>query len=151
MQSVSLSNDPVTIIFAGVYLLVFLAGLRSFVLGFKGRKIDDHPLCGKCRFDLTGLPKDQEKCPECGVILLRGGMIIGNLKRQPKRIWIGLIMMLVVFTLCLPTALRLTGQMNWLDKAPTWYLRMQINNDTELADDAWQLMLDRFTKKKLLL
>jgi hypothetical protein len=37
----------------------------------RGRRIDDHPVCRKCRFDLFGLPPDHPNCPECGRSLTR--------------------------------------------------------------------------------
>ena len=37
--------------------------------GRRGRRIDDHPVCAKCKFDLTGRPETSRECPECGVAL----------------------------------------------------------------------------------
>ena len=39
------------------------------VAGWRGKKIDDHPWCRKCRFDLVGCPETTESCPECGADL----------------------------------------------------------------------------------
>ncbi len=36
-------------------LLFFaVAGVVALVLGLRGRRIDDHPICRKCGFDLVG-------------------------------------------------------------------------------------------------
>lgn len=47
-------------------LLTALIALALLLLARRGRRIDDHPLCRKCRFDLTGLPPTSDRCPECG-------------------------------------------------------------------------------------
>src|SRR5215208_2333842 len=41
------------------------------ILARRGRRIDDHPLCRKCGFDLFGLPGTSHNCPECGRDLRR--------------------------------------------------------------------------------
>lgn len=143
------SNNLLLMVFFGIAALFFLAGLIAVIHGIKGRKIDDHPLCGKCRFDLTGLPKDQEKCPECGVNLLRGGAIIGNRRRQPKRIYLGGIAMCLSLVFCVPVGLKVLTPVDWFASMPTWFLRIQIDHDTQWADEAWQMLCDRYQRKSL--
>ena len=146
---VTISNNVGTLIGVAIYLLIFLGGLRAFILGFRGRKIDNHPLCAMCRFDLTGLPDDQQACPECGTRLSPKTIVQGNRQRQKKRMLIGAVMMLVVIGLCVPNAIRIAGQVHWLSKAPTWYLRSQVNNDTSLAKESWDILSDRLNIGKL--
>jgi hypothetical protein len=50
--------------------LVILA-LALFPLGLRGRRVDDHPLCRRCGFDLFGAPAGSSACPECGADLSR--------------------------------------------------------------------------------
>lgn len=47
-------------------LLIALFSLTLLLVARRGRRIDDHPLCRNCRFDLTGLPATSCNCPECG-------------------------------------------------------------------------------------
>ena len=54
-----------------VFLVVALSvlgvlGVSLLRRGLRGRRVGAHPVCGKCGFDLFGLPADQAKCPECG-------------------------------------------------------------------------------------
>ena len=49
-------------------------GVALVIRGLVGRRIDDHPICRKCRFDLVGLydpaqPTREIRCPECGAEL----------------------------------------------------------------------------------
>lgn len=43
-----------------------LVGAALLVVGLRGRRIDDHPLCRGCRFDLVGVYPGAAVCPECG-------------------------------------------------------------------------------------
>jgi hypothetical protein len=45
---------------------VGFTGLALLIFGFRGRRIDDHPVCRKCRFDLVGVYPKIQRCPECG-------------------------------------------------------------------------------------
>lgn len=42
------------------------AGMVLLALGIRGRRVDDHPVCRRCGFDLHGLHPGTEACPECG-------------------------------------------------------------------------------------
>lgn len=46
--------------------LLLLLGLVLIDLGWRGRRIGDHPTCRKCGFDLSGLAVGIGPCPECG-------------------------------------------------------------------------------------
>ena len=35
--------------------ILLAIGLVALVFGLRGRKIDDHPICRLCRFDLHGI------------------------------------------------------------------------------------------------
>ena len=70
-----------------ILALTLLAGLASLAIGLRGRKLDDHPHCRGCGFDLKGLttgncqpaevgPRvDPPKCPECGRDLAQPGAV----------------------------------------------------------------------------
>ena len=68
-----------------VYAILFavsVIGWRVFMQGWRGVAIDNHPVCGKCRFDLTGRPEGSEKCPECGTRLSTYTIVVGNRRRR---------------------------------------------------------------------
>src|SRR5947208_14150931 len=67
-----------------VSLAVGAASAASIVFALRGRRIDDHPLCRRCRYDLSNLPESSTRCPECGADLAAGRAIrIGH--RHPRR------------------------------------------------------------------
>lgn len=46
--------------------VVFGLGIALLALGLRGRRIDDHPVCRRCQFDLIGVFPAITRCPECG-------------------------------------------------------------------------------------
>lgn len=76
--------DPLLIISLGGVVV----GAALLAVGLRGRKLDDHPICRKCRFDLVGVWPGRETCPECGAGLTEArARRIGN--RRPIRWMMG--------------------------------------------------------------
>jgi hypothetical protein len=69
------------IIFA--LLAVGLLGCVLLWAGLRGTRIDDHPVCRKCKFDLSGIQLGYATCPECGTQLTQDQILRGNRKRRP--------------------------------------------------------------------
>jgi hypothetical protein len=66
-------------------------GIALVVLGWRGRRVDDHPVCRRCRFDLFGAPADQRACPECGGdVTAPRAKRIGNRERRRRTLYAGL-------------------------------------------------------------
>ncbi len=79
---------------------LLLVGIVLLVVGFRGKKINDHPICKKCKFDLVGIYPDHTRCPECGTALSTPRAILqGARKRRKASIATGLALMLVSLSL----------------------------------------------------
>ena len=76
-----------------VVILLGVVGLRLWIVGYNGRVVDDHVLCRSCRRDLYGLI-EAEQCPECGQVLFRENVIVGNRERRTGSMWAGVSMVL---------------------------------------------------------
>lgn len=72
----------------GVLLVVVcLLSAGVFFWAWRGKKIDDHPLCRRCGFDLTGKPEGSGQCSECGADVTRSGAVrVGH--RVVRRGWL---------------------------------------------------------------
>src|SRR5918993_5786284 len=60
---------PIFLLIVPAAAAVAATGLLIFAL--RGRRVDDHPVCRKCGFDLVGKPADATRCSECGADLSR--------------------------------------------------------------------------------
>jgi hypothetical protein len=70
-----------------------LVGIVLVWLGIRGRRINLHPVCRSCRFDLEGVLPAGITCPECGAGLKRERAVrIGQRKRRPVFILVGAAM-----------------------------------------------------------
>jgi hypothetical protein len=77
--------------------LAFALGLALLSLGLRGRSINDHPICRRCKFDLIGNGDQTEKakCPECGSTLSGSRSIQrGSRARRPVLIVLGVFLLL---------------------------------------------------------
>lgn len=79
-----------------ILTLVAVFGMFMFFRGWWGNRIDDHPICRRCGFDLFGLPEGVTRCSECGADLTRPWAIRGGHRaRRPALIGSGLFLVLV--------------------------------------------------------
>src|SRR3982751_3540492 len=61
-------------------IVVFLAAL---LYALRGRRVDDHPICRRCGFDVFGRPEGSSTCSECGADLARRRAIrVGRRERR---------------------------------------------------------------------
>lgn len=104
-----------TVVLAGACALVAISARR-------GRRVDDHPTCRRCRFDLTGLPA-LTRCPECGAPLAgRRDIVIGT--RAPRPWLVVVATMTAAFALVAGTSatIHLGRRVDWQAAKPTWWL-----------------------------
>ena len=90
---------------AGIVVILstlVLAGVVVVLRGWRGRKVNDHPHCSRCRFDLVGIYPGVRTCPECGTGLEpargRKGVRFGARARQRGVIACGMAIMLIAAT-----------------------------------------------------
>lgn len=97
----------------GILVLLLAGGFLLLVWGWRGRKLNDHPVCRDCKFDLEGIVAEATTCPECGAGLRReGGVLRGVRKRMWPVVLLGLAM---VVTPAVPMAAVLVATMTGRD------------------------------------
>jgi uncharacterized membrane protein YgcG len=75
--------------------MLLLGGILLMWLGYRGRRVDDHPICRKCGYDLFGRPEGSERCSECGSQLAEPNAIrIGRRKPVRGLMVVGMLMLL---------------------------------------------------------
>ena len=115
-----------------------LGGVLAWV-GWRGRRINDHPTCRKCGFDLVGHaaalsgsggePVSAARCPECGTALGAPKAIrIGQRVRRSRFLAIGLVMVLIGGVGVGASAFATAAKTNWNTYKPTWLLVLEAEN-----------------------
>lgn len=92
------------------------------------RKVDDHPICRECGFDLFGLPESSVRCPECGSDLAqRDAVRMGNsVASTRRRAAVALIALSSLFTLFI--GLEVYGRVDFLPIKPDWWLALELDS-----------------------
>jgi len=109
-------------------------GVSLLRRGLRGRRVGDHPVCGKCGFDLFGLPTDQAKCPECGNDLSAPRAVqTGHRARRMPLVYAGSALLLL-FALVLATeGPDVFRQINWQQMKPASWLAREARNGSASA------------------
>lgn len=126
--------------FTTFHPVVFLSGLVAgsigltlLVIGWHGRRIDDHPICRKCRFDLHGLPDSTERCPECGIEITDPRNVL-NGRRIKRRFAVAVSIFLLVLSsaFIISNLVAAFNAIQWIRLRPTPWLM----NDTRSPNPA---------------
>lgn len=107
------------------------------MIGWRGRLTDDHPHCGRCKFDLFGLP-GAARCSECGADLsVRRAVIHGLRVRRRGALAMGLVLACLAttgFSAGRTAAVR--GFSFQQHKPVSWLLREADGADSKISDAA---------------
>src|SRR5215211_4567194 len=115
-----------------VILIPILIALLGVLLLWRGRRgvvIDDHPLCRRCGFDLTGRPHDVNICSECGTDLtLPNAVRVGHRRPRHRLIIAGVALMLIGLLPLGAIIVGATGAIDWQSHKPTWWLLREFDS-----------------------
>ncbi len=134
-----------------VFVVGFLPGVLLLIAGRRGKRIDDHPVCRGCGFDLFGtrepIPDKHPKCPECGT---RREPKVGNRKRRGKLTLAGVFLMLTSIGVAGAWGYGQFGAAQIAQYKPMWLLRFEARSGTSnTAAIALGEMIARFQNGKL--
>ena len=115
--------------FAVAFLLVLFISVILFALGLRGRRVDDHPLCGRCRFDLSRQPATSDRCPECGAdIRLAKAVVIGHRARNRRLLASGAVLLLLIVVPMIVVGIAVLRGASWRAYTPTWFELAEARN-----------------------
>jgi hypothetical protein len=118
-------------------LFALALGVFLLVRGIHGRRVDDHPICRRCGFDLFGRPEGSNVCSECGADLNRPHAIQqGRRVRRGGMIAGGATMLGLLLLVGIGAAWVASSSGDWRTRAPVWYLRREANGAVAKARDA---------------
>lgn len=104
-------------------------GAALLALGLRGRRVNNHPHCRRCRFDLSGLDIEAAgaKCPECGGGLSEKRSIrIGARRKRPRLIVSGAAMLLMLTAVGGGAIWIANSNINWTPHKPAWLLEHEV-------------------------
>ncbi len=108
------------------WLLILLGaalvcGSALLVTGLRGRRIDDHLVCAKCRFDLSGV--ERTTCPECGRnVSGERAVRVGQRRRRPRCVVAGAALLAIVLVVGAVVGVGAAKGTNWNAYKPTGWL-----------------------------
>ncbi len=128
-----------------------LLGLGMIVLGLRGRKVDTHPICRACGFDLFNLKPNASTCPECGSdITIPRATRCGNRRRNTRAVQLGGLLVLFSSGVISIALWARSAQFDWNTVKPAWMLlRDTRSNDAKRSDAALGELTARFQNDAL--
>ncbi len=122
-----------------------LLGILLLATGWRGRRVNDHPICRRCGFDLSGLPQGADVCSECGANLkARRAIRCGARQRRAGRILLGCMLLLPAAGATGMVGVARARHLDLNPYKPVWWLVSDANNsDTAVHDAAFAELLKR--------
>jgi len=104
-------------------------GVVLLLWAVRGRKIDDHPRCRKCGYNLHALDRMDTPCPECGACVSSPRTIrIGSRKRRLKALALAIVLLVVTAPILSVKSYLAYSGTTWIEHAPYSVLRWQAKN-----------------------
>ncbi|QYK47648.1 MAG: hypothetical protein KF838_12750 [Phycisphaeraceae bacterium] len=139
-----------------VWLPLVIGGILLIRAGLRGRRVNDHPICRRCRFDLVGLgaasvadtpdtalesgatkyqpTSHPDRCPECGTELTgntrraRRAVINGERRKRWRLFALGLVLLLSGLTTGFWLSYKPLAKFPWTTWMPDWVLAAMIDS-----------------------
>lgn len=115
-----------------------LVGLVLVIRAVRGRRVNDHPICRRCGFDLVGLIPAAANCPECGAALRsRRAVRVGGRVRSRGAILVAAAVLLVGVVASVGLGVRAARGVRLYPLLPTLVLRAVVTPDSgrDLVDE----------------
>src|SRR5687768_4721251 len=127
------------------------ASLALLAYALRGRRVDDHPICRRCGFDLYGKPEGASVCSECGADLSRPRAIrVGRREKRRRVIAFSLPALLLCVAWLALLGWGAARGTEWNPHKPAWWLMSDARRpDLNARDAALGEMTARLKSGKL--
>jgi hypothetical protein len=128
-----------------------IAGVALVWLGVRGRRVDDHPICRRCGFDLFGRPDGSDRCAECGADLAHPRALRdGRRERRRGLLGGGVALLLVAVALAGGKGYTAYLASDVQSNKPAWWLVRELDSgDPAVAAAAAQELSSRVLTRTL--
>jgi hypothetical protein len=113
-----------------------MLGAALLISGWRGERIDDHPLCRKCGFDLVGKPPDAIRCPECGTDSATRLPRKGHRRCSVKSIFGGVFIFVLGAAPLIAWAVILCKGIDPQSLKPVWWLQFDLRSRSQPVYEA---------------
>lgn len=127
-------------------ILMLTIGVALIAIGWRGRRIDRHPLCEACGYDLLGRLPGTRRCAECGADISGLAIRIGHRAFRPRPFYGGL-------ALSLPALLAITSMtyvvvrgIDITPHKPAWWLIYELGGSDVSETAAFDELARRMQK-----
>ncbi len=122
----------------------FVVGLGLLWFGLRGRRINNHPWCRKCKYDLVGSPEVPVICPECGVDLNKHRSVrIGQRRKRPALSALATVVLILTVSTAGWVGWRESRDFDWNTVKPVWWLKQESTSSNATVAGAARLELLR--------
>jgi len=104
-------------------VMAALVGAALIVIGWRGRRVDKHPICARCGFDLFGGRRwESKECPECGANVAGLDIRVGNRARRVGALGSGIAILLPALLVIAAAVVIDVRRVNVARYKPAWML-----------------------------
>ncbi len=108
-------------------IAIGVISLAMLVIGWRGRRVDDHPVCRRCRYDLIGLDPRPAHCPECSADLARPKAVRDGARRKRRgAVALGMLGLTVALVAAGALTWGAASSFNWNTIKPAWLLEQEM-------------------------
>jgi hypothetical protein len=132
-------------------IVVALAAVVLLIVGRRGKRVNNHPICRRCGFDLVGRPQGSTVCSECGADLGRRRAVrIGARRRVRGAILAGLLLLVPSLACIAYVGWSAASDIPVVQRKPVWWLLNDASGRDPVARDAaFNEILLRFRSGRL--
>jgi hypothetical protein len=130
-------------------ILMLAIGVALIGIGWHGRRIDRHPLCAACGYDLIGRLPFTRRCAECGADISGLAIRVGHRVFRPRPFYGGLALSLPALLVIASMTYVVMRGIDITPHKPAWWLVYELGGSEATEAAAFTELATRMQKQLL--